>query len=284
MILDVTATAVFLLVLAIAALLIRRKLPRAGSIAGDEPVCLACQIPARLLPADSLICLACRRDLRVMGVGRVRPRAFAAPFWRLVCFSLLLCIIAVFSSALLIAQLPSVTYMTAHSNTEIGDEPFENLELTFGGHRAGRGPLEAELYADLYLENGELVTLAVQSPSRRYQLIDPRGRASEWSTEPLDEQAILRWMAAGGMNVADPRILRLAPWMVRKLNAGLHGEVFGGDLMGGPRYLGGGGSSSSTGLPPQVTHLCVIAWSILWLAGVWWILHRATQAVGGRQQ
>lgn len=285
MILDLIATVVFVSVLAVAAVKAWRKLPRAGSIAAGEPVCLACQIPARLLPSDSLICPACRRDVRIMGIGRVRPRAFAAPFWRLVWFTFILCIIALVSSAVLMAQLPKVTYISSHFSTQFDGEPYENLELGFGGHRTGQGPLQGELCADLYLQNGELVTLVVQSTGRKYQLIDARGHASQWSREPLGQQAILRWMGAGGINVADSEVQRQAPWMLRKLDAALHEQPFAGDITNGPRYLGsGGGSSSSSGPLPQVMPVCVIAWSVLWLAGLSLILRRATQAADGGQQ
>lgn len=285
MILDLIATAVFISVFLVAALLVWRMLPRAGSIAAGEPVCLACQIPARLLPADSLICPACRRDVRVTGIGRVRPRAFAAPLWRLAWFTVILCVTALTSTAVLMSQLPKVTYISAHWSTQFESEPYEGLETSFDGHRTGQGPVEGELNADLYLQDGKLVTLVVQSPGRKFQLIDARGLASHWSQDPLDEQAILRWMGAGGINAADPQVRRLAPWMLRKLEAALHQEPFDNNVMSGPPYLGsGGGSASSTGPLPQVTPVCVIAWSVLWLAGVRLILRRATRARGGRQQ
>ena len=79
MILDLIATAVFVSVILTAVVLVWRKLPVASAILAGEPVCLACQIPAGLLPADSFICPACRRDVRVLGIGLVRPRGFAAP-------------------------------------------------------------------------------------------------------------------------------------------------------------------------------------------------------------
>ncbi|HSZ54602.1 MAG TPA: hypothetical protein VK797_03015 [Tepidisphaeraceae bacterium] len=285
MILDLIATAVFVSVVLTAVVLVWRKLPVAGAIAAGEPVCLACQIPAGLLAADSFICPACRRDVRVLGIGLVRPRGFAAPFWRLVNYSVGLCAVGLIASALVTANLPTVDYVSALSNTQVEGEPYENLDINVTGRRTGNGPLEGELSADLYLNNGELVTLVVQCPGLRYRVIDTRGHESQWSDEPLSQEAVLSWLAAGGMDVADPQIRRQAPWMLRKLESGLAGmpdASFGEATTLQPRYFRGGTSSTSSSGPlPQAVPLCVIAWSLIWLAGMWLILRQATLTPGG---
>jgi hypothetical protein len=287
LLLDLVATVVFLSAIVTGTMLIWRKLLWAGEASAGEPVCLACQIPARFLPADSFICPACQRDVRFMGIGRVRPRGFAAPFWRLVNYSVVLCVLGLISSVLLISELPRVDYISAQSNMQFEGEPYQALDLNVVGYHTGDSLLEGELSADLYLHDGQMVSLIIQSPSKRYQSIDSAGHESKWSQELLNQEAVLRWMVSGGIDVSDPGIRREGQWMLRKLEGGLRAVTAEANLDSQssalqPRFSSSGTSSTgNSGPPPGVTPLCVVAWSLIWLAGVWLILRRGTRKPRG---
>jgi hypothetical protein len=142
--------------------------------------------------------------------------------------------------------------------------------------------LEGELTADLFLMNGEVVTLEVQIPSLRYRVIDTAGRevVPPSAEGALDESAVVRWIAAAGLDPADRDVRALARASFIKIYG-----MLGRDLpplaplppVAERGSFSSGGSSSfagSGGPPGYALPAAVIVWSLLWLAGLCFILRR----------
>ena len=270
-ILDLTACLVFLSAIVAGVAVVWRKLPAAGEAAAGELVCLGCRTPARLLSPDSFICPGCHRDVRQLGIALDRPRGLTRPFWRLVNFSAALCAVALVTTGVLSSAL-RVHYVSIQSNLQFTGEAYRNVDLLVTGRRSAGGPLRGELYADMFLTNGRVITLVIQSPSRRYRLIDSEGH--EWTPqeqETFGQEAALRWLSMAGLDAADPQVQLQAGWMRARIGNFLSGNsaIPFGPPGARPYYTGGGSSSSgSSGAPEMLLPTSVIGWSLIWLAGL----------------
>jgi hypothetical protein len=272
----------FLAVAALAAVLLMRRLPRAAARATGETVCLGCGTPARRLAPDSFRCPVCRHDVRELGLAAPKPGAFAGPLWRVITFSVILCGLVLLAAMLITESLPKVEYFSADADLWSQGQPYRRLVLIASGKRGPRREhFVGEIDADLFLENGDLFTLEIQSPPLRYRVIGPAGgEAVPWTAgNLLDESIILHWTAAAGLNTNDPDTLSIARQVHIKLR-----EILGPSLPPLPplpRVAGGssgtGSSSSGSAGPPEyVAPIAVITGSLVWLAGVWVILRRRT--------
>jgi hypothetical protein len=285
--LNLLALLIFLAAAIAGAVLLKRRLPRAAAAAAaaSPPVCLDCGAPARLLPTDSFICPTCRHDVRDLGLAAKNPRAFTGPFWNVVTFTAGLCALALIATLITTLTLPVVqTFSTETDIWSSAPGPYRRIVLNVGGNwiPQDRDPdtprvVEAELYADLFLDTGEVFTLELESPSFRYRVIDTAGReVVPWSTtRELDESPFLRWLSAAGLNAADPTVRFTAQNVHTRICDGLrikNRPVTLQPISGGFSGSTSGNSSSSGGPPQYRTPLLVIVASPLWLAGLWLFL------------
>lgn len=267
MILNLSACVVFLAAIVTAVATVGRKLRVAGEAVAGEPVCQGCRTPARLLTPGSFVCPGCHRDVRQLGIGIDRPKGLTSPFWHVVSFTAILCVIALVTTGVL-SSVHRRTYVTTRTDLQFTGEAYQSVELLLTGRRSANGPLNGELYADMFLSNGQVVTLVIDSPSRRYRLIDSDGH--EWpSQESFGEDAALRWLSMAGLNAAEAR--QQAGWIraqIENLLIGNSAFTFrSSDAR--PHYTGGGGSSSSRGGGSDtLLPLSVMGWSLAWVVGV----------------
>jgi len=282
--LDFLPLMVFLAVVAVGAMLIRRHLPASTVATAGEPACLACGKAGRELRADTFLCTGCGRDLRERGVARRRPRAFAGAFWRVAFFSAALCVVALIGTGIAMSRPPRVNYISGESSQWSSEEPFERIDFFANGQRIGdHGPLAGELEGDLFLHSGEVVTLELESPSLRYKVIDTAGREAEPLSAPgaFDESAALRWLAAGGLDPADLRVRARGRQAYLKVceTLGLPAALPPSDQPSLPGLSGGssGGYSRSSNQAAFLMPAVVMTWSVLWLIGVWMILRRSAR-------
>jgi len=288
--LSLIALAVFLSALLGAAVLLWRRLPGAAAASAGEVACVRCGTPGRLLAADSFLCPACRHDVRDLGVALARPGAAAGPLWRVVGFSAALGVVALAGTAIGVQAMPRTQYVAAEASFWQSGKGYRLVMFAVNGRRimrgAERGPLEGELTADLFLTNGEVLTLEVQSPSRRYRVIDTAGR----EVVPLsadgafNESAVLQWTAA--VPEPDP-FNKDGPPLARKAYAKIY-EMLGPELpppspappappVVEAETLSTGSSSSHGGSGPPAYALpaAVMGWSLIWLSGLCFILRRS---------
>jgi hypothetical protein len=278
---DLLPVAVFLTVVALGILLVRRRLPASAGAAAGEPMCFVCGKAGRELPADSFICGGCGHDVRERGLARRRSRAFAGAFWRVLVFSAGLCGVALVGTGIIMSRLPQSNYISAQSSVRPSGESFERMNFVADGQQTrNQGPLDGELEGDLFLHNGEVVTLEVQSPSLRYRVIDAAGHDSVPLSAPgaFDQSAVIRWLSAGGLDPADP-LVRSRAWqayMAVCKTLRLPAPATPTDQPSLPNLSGGGsgGYSSSPHEPAFLMPVVVMSWSVLWLIGVWLVLPR----------
>ncbi len=273
-ILDLTACLVFLAVIIAGAVIVWRKLRMAGEAAAGELVCVGCRTPARLLSSDSFVCPGCHQDVRLLGIALDRPTRLTMPFWQVLIFSAALCAIAMVTSGELSSRL-RVKYTSIQSKMQFADEAYQSVDVVLTGWRhSPEGPLHGELYADMFLRNGQAITLVIDSPSRRYRLIDINGHEQP-SQESFGQEAALRWLSMAGLDSADPVVRQEAGWMRARMDDFLKGNdrsLFGfPDAR--PRYMGGGGGSSGgSGNPETLMPSLVVGWALIWLAGLLLVL------------
>jgi hypothetical protein len=279
LILNLLAIFVFFAVVVAGAMLIWQRLPRGAMGAVGEPLCLACGTRARELLADSFLCPACGRDVRDLGLAAGKRRAFAEPFWRLIAFTIVLCIVALVTTSVVLGTASPVFHVSSESIHSGDGKTFQRMDLALSGKQSGaQGPLEGELDADLLSVGGNLVTLEIHSPSLRYEVLDDTGHALvPLSQGSFDESAILRWMTAAKMDTADPqvrgkaraiyheicRMLKVTPQALPPLEIGSTAGASSGSY------------SNSEGPPTYLMPPCLMAWSVAWLAGTWLILRVA---------
>jgi hypothetical protein len=277
--LNLTACLVFLTVAISGAMIVWRKLRDAGEAAAGELVCVRCRTPARLLSPDSFVCPGCHQDVRQLGIALDRPKRLTRPFWHVLIFSAALCAVAMVTTGELSSRL-RVRYVSIQSNMQFAGEAYQNVDFVLTGWRHSDGPLHGELYADMFLKNGQAVTLVIDSPSRRYRLIDIKGH--EWpSQESIGQEGALRWLSMAGLDTANPEVRQQeASWMSARIEDLLSGNDRSpfGPWDRRPRYMGGGGGSSGgSGDPEMLMPSLVIGWSLIWLAGLTLIVRpRAT--------
>jgi hypothetical protein len=281
MLLDLLPLVVFLAVVAVGTMLIRRHLPTSAASTAGEPACLACGKAGRELRADTFLCTGCGRDVRERGVARRRPGAFAVAFWRVVIFSAALCVIALVGTGITMSRLPQVTSISAESSDWPSGESFEQMDFVADGQRTGhQGPLAGELEGDLFLQSGEVVTLELQSPSLRYSVTDGAGREAVplSAAGAFDESAVLRWLSTGALDPADPRVRARARQAYLKVctTLGLPAQATSSEPPSLPSLSGGStsGYSSSSSQAAFLMPAVVMTWSVLWLIGVWLLLRR----------
>jgi hypothetical protein len=270
-------------------LLLRRRLPAAELAANGHPVCLACRAAASRLSPDSFLCPSCRRDVRIHGLAPIPAGAYDGPVWRVLTFSVILCVLALVATALAHAALPRIQQFSSDTTIHLPADDFRSIQLTAHGRRAHPDPrrraVDAELHAHLLLNTGDLFTLEVQSPSLQYRVIDADEREVLTLSPPgaFDESAVIRWMSAAGLDPQRPDVQLAAREAYIRIRQTLH--VPPENLPRLPRsaealrnVMGGvtmsGGSSASAGPPDDVLLHAVIFWSVLWLAGVAYILRR----------
>jgi hypothetical protein len=278
---DLTACVGLLAVIVAAVVILRRNLGVACEAAAGELVCLGCRTPARLLSPDSFICPGCRRDVRELGIDLDRPKGMTRPFWHAVIFSAAVCSVALVTTGVLSSEL-RVNYVSIQSSLGFTGEAYQSVEVLVTGRRRSAGdPLFGELYADMFLTNGQVVTLVIDSPSRRYRLIDVDGHELA-SHDTFGEEAALRWLSMAGLDEADPQVRQQAVWMKARIDNYLNGNmsISFGPPDQRPHYTGGGGGSSGSSGPPEWLLPCsVIGWSLIWLVGLRRIIrHRVAPA------
>ena len=127
-------------------------------------------------------------------------------------FSAGLCAVALLGTAALVAVMPRVEHVWSEERVWEEGSIYRRLHFTVSGHRATRGnaptPLNGELTADLFLKSGDVLTLEVSSPSLRYRIVDTAGRDAvpPSADGAFDESAVLRWMAAAGVDPANAHV------------------------------------------------------------------------------
>jgi hypothetical protein len=280
-------------------ILLRCRLPAAERDATGRPVCLACHTPAARLSPDSFLCPTCNHDVRICGLAPIPAGTYQGPLWRVLTFSVILCVLALVATALAHVVLPRSHHFSSNTTIHLPVDGFRRMELTLDGHRTHRASqprtIDGQLHADLLLSTGDLVTLEIQSPSLRYRVTDADQREIIPLSphDPLDESAVLRWMSAGGLNPdrydvrsaarqAYTRIrqmLDLPPVELQPLPAPPDDRSRRA-LMGGSTSIGGG-QSASADVPEFVLPYSMIFWSVLWLAGVAYILRRRPTSAKG---
>jgi hypothetical protein len=268
--LDLLALGVVIAFIVTGGLLLWRRLPRAA--AAMEPVCVACGAPARSLAVDTFICRACARDVRDDGVAVLRPSEARRPFWRVVWFSAVLCLVAAIATSIVLSQLPTASFVSGEVSVRPSAETFRSLEFTYDGRRGDSGLLKGELDADLVLPNGDRVTLEVQSPSMRYRIVDAAGREAIPLSPPsgFDETAVRRWMAAGGLDpTADRKVAERAELTCRFIINVLRRNPDGFESFRSTGDSTSWSSFNSDGRPPpDALPIAVMIWSAIWLAGI----------------
>jgi hypothetical protein len=170
---------------------------------------------------------------------------------------------------------------------QFAGEPYQSVDFVLTGWRNSDGPLHGELCADMFLKNGQAVTLVIDNSSRRYRLIDIKGH--EWpSQESFAQEGALRWLSMAGLDTADPQVRQQeASWMCARIEDLLNGNDRSpfGPWDRRPRYMGGGGGSSgSSGDPEMLMPSLVIGWSVIWLAGLTLILRARIPARSAQKE
>src|SRR5687768_1347486 len=117
------------------------------------------------MTSTSFLCPTCRRDVREVGLARPRPRTFVGPFWNVVLLTAGLCFVALFVALFGDRALSRIVIVSGTETTWVAGEPYRALDVSVSGWRPSALPgprtLVGELTADLYLQNGEVVTLEV---------------------------------------------------------------------------------------------------------------------------
>lgn len=274
--------------------IIWRRLPRASEAAVGEPFCIACGTPASQFSAESFSCPQCGRDARELGLAAIKPLAKVDPFWRLVGFSAVLCLLALISAAALLAALRQTSEVSIESTYWGDGTVYQRFSVTADGNWKSNGQFEGELNADLYTLEGKLRTLEVRCPSLHYEVMDDTGRALVGqSGDKFDYSAVLQWMRAAKLDPDTPGVqaearrayyqvcqtLKLTPEpLPTPQTTSLMTSGSSSDSM----ISGSSGYSGSAHAPASVMPASLIAWSLAWLVGTWLILRpRRPQSPSG---
>lgn len=287
MILNLLAIFVFFAALLTGMILLWRRLPRASAVAVGEIYCLSCWTPARQFAADNFVCPTCGRDARVLGLAAKRPAAHADPFWRFIWFTAILSFLALISTAVLLNNSREVYGTSTESDYWSDGKANIRLDLTAHGTSGSSDrPFTGELEGDLVSVDGDLITLEIQSPSLRYEVVSDSGSSVvPLSQGAFDEEAILRWMSIAKLNPTDALVrhsaratyeqichtLKLTPKPATFAERGSSNGSMGGTYSG------------LQTVAPVLMPVCVIAWSAAWLIGVWLILRLAMRRQSSSQ-
>src|SRR4051812_10156302 len=106
MVLSLTPLLVFIGLLVIAGLLLRRYLPRPGAALGVS--CVRCGTPAMALAPDSFRCPGCRHDVREAGLVPARGKSPTTPLWTVMLYTLAVLIVALITIGVAMRAAPRV--------------------------------------------------------------------------------------------------------------------------------------------------------------------------------
>lgn len=211
-----------------------------------------------------------------MGIVAKARRVWAQPFWRFIVFTAILCLLALVATRLLLSEF--YQFDTRSSEVEFWDDGTRNYRIVLSTHlrkdprnNSSTGNLEGDLITD----SGKLVILEIQSPSLRYDVVDGTGRIlMRLSRGPLDDAAVLKWMAFAELDPSDTKIRKIAGSVYlsicNELNvAPAQLPALQANSMNRGSTISASGSQRA---PAALMPISIISWSIAWLLGTWTIL------------
>ena len=256
-----------------AALLLRRYLPRAPAAAG--PVCLRCGTPGAAL--ISFTCPGCGADVRDAGLGRRKGASPLRPFWTVVAYTCLFVFLSVPLAGVVHATLPKVHTAALYSSMTVSSPDIHGVEVYLKGRGPDQHSMRYTLTGDLYATRG-VVTLEAALPEGNWRLVDLSGRQLD-AGQRLDGQVVYRWLERAGVDITQREARSDAGHV-----AGAIGNLTRTRLEMPPVHVGAlsltysSSAGGFSGVRPndRALPLLVIGLSAAWLAGLWLVLAGAT--------
>lgn len=259
---------------------------RAKVETNTEPRCGQCGYVVRGIM--SLTCPECGGDLREVGIdtGKTYRPTWAAVAGLAVLWSILFWPVAMMANDMLRQALPrwvAIRHAVRMQSPKSGAYAQASLDAT-GVHRIGAPPSPGtdtpDVLVTLNTAQGQFTTLSADLRTGKYRYTTPDGRTVE-PADALNTSGVLNWMAAAGIDSAQPAVVAEASEVLSHARAASR-----------PGPYGGGWSTSGSGSIFQTFVQGSDSWSgteirstwpnvvlpvmgvLLWLVGLWWIAAR----------
>lgn len=263
-----------------AAVLLRRYLPRADLAL--RPVCTRCGTAGAAL--KSFVCPGCNHDVREAGLGPPRGRSRLTPFWSFVAFTTAFLVAAVVLSGVVLSAMPNIHKVSRNTTMHLASPEVHGhgVELNVEGLVDDKEVVHGRLSGELYSVGG-IVSLDLQTPSMNWRLLDDAGNQLE-AGQGLNRDMIFKWLSHAGLDVTQPIVVFDAIQIAVRIE-----QLVGVKIPMPPppaviaSYSSSSGGSSSNQPDERNLPYLVVAWSGIWLAGVWLVL-RSSGAARGRTE
>ena len=265
--------------LVIAAVLLCRRLPRPGEVLGVS--CVRCGMPAAALAHDSFVCPGCGRDVREAGLAPARGRSPTRPFWTVTAYTVAVLVVAPITAAVAEQAAPRVEAVTSEATFAAPrSRAYAGVVVTTASSGPPGAPHDwtSQTLAELTALDGRATLLEIERPPGRWRITADDGRTVEQG-QALDEEAVLRWYRAAGLDTGDPRVrsevadvlpnLAEPPRQMRTESPPLRVAPGMGFDSRGAR------SGSSSGRVTRIAPVVVAGWSVVWVLGLWTLLRPA---------
>ena len=206
MVLTLTPLVVFAASVIVAAVLLRRHLPRPGEAVGVA--CVRCGTPGAALAHDSFVCPGCGRDVREAGLTPARGRSPTQPFWNVTLYTLAVLVVAPITAAVAEKAAPRVDGVSAEAMFSAPrSRAYAGVVVTTASSGPPAAPREwtSQTLAELTTLDGRATLLEIERSPGRWRITADDGRMVEQGPA-LDEEAVLRWYRAAGLDTGDPRV------------------------------------------------------------------------------
>jgi hypothetical protein len=254
-------------------------------VIGREPRCGQCGYIVRGIA--TFVCPECGSDLREVGIdtGHGRRPPWGAALVLSIFWTAILVAVAAATATILEDALPRWTVVNhaatlqRPSSAAYGGFSVYASAITEVDALPETGFSPSVLTAELVTLQGQSSVLTGNLQSGTYTYKTVRG-ATVRPTAPLDTSAILDWMKAAGIDIAEPTVALEAAELLQSLRerpSQLSSNNWSSTRVGrlSPHFQDGNEAWSGTRLKRSwPAALLVLGWVIVWLAGLRWIMRR----------